>query len=216
MRVFCVFFILGKLGYGEVFSSFDERRPAYFFQPSKVPSRGNSLMSCCSNFFDDWHWDACSCLWQLTGDLLVMVPSIQVACLLAHCVLIGSLAELLFSFCMQNVLAFFADGWCYQWQGDIINGYCLGFKSPLQYLTLSWCSAKNKVIQWLTILVVLDCIRFWLEPLAISISVGLGHIRLWREPSVISVLKKFSSPLAEHLWEIPFEIFHHCGTSLFK
>jgi hypothetical protein len=34
-----------------------------------------------------------------------MVPSIQVAGLLAYCVLIGSLAELLFSFCMQNVLA---------------------------------------------------------------------------------------------------------------
>jgi hypothetical protein len=32
----CVF-ALGKLGYGEVFSSFDERRPAYFIQPSKVP-----------------------------------------------------------------------------------------------------------------------------------------------------------------------------------
>ncbi len=38
----------GKLGYGEVFSSFDERRPAKFFQPSRVPSRGDSLMSCCS------------------------------------------------------------------------------------------------------------------------------------------------------------------------
>jgi hypothetical protein len=35
-----------------------------------------------------------------------MVPSIQVAHLLAYCVLIGSLAELLFSFCMWNVLAF--------------------------------------------------------------------------------------------------------------
>jgi hypothetical protein len=35
-----------------------------------------------------------------------MVPSIQVAHLLAHCVLIGSLAELLFSFCMPSVLAF--------------------------------------------------------------------------------------------------------------
>jgi hypothetical protein len=35
-----------------------------------------------------------------------MVSSIQVACLLAHCVLIGSLAELLFSFCMWSVLAF--------------------------------------------------------------------------------------------------------------
>jgi hypothetical protein len=35
-----------------------------------------------------------------------MVPSIQVARLVAYCVLIGSLAELLFSFCMQSVLAF--------------------------------------------------------------------------------------------------------------
>jgi hypothetical protein len=35
-----------------------------------------------------------------------MVSSIQVARLLAHCVLISSLAELLFSFCMQSVLAF--------------------------------------------------------------------------------------------------------------
>ncbi len=38
-------FALGKLGYGEVFSSFDERRPAKFFQPSKMLSRSNSLMS---------------------------------------------------------------------------------------------------------------------------------------------------------------------------
>ncbi len=35
-----------------------------------------------------------------------MVSSIQVARLLAHCVLIDSLAELLFSFCMRSVLAF--------------------------------------------------------------------------------------------------------------
>jgi hypothetical protein len=36
-----------------------------------------------------------------------MVSSIQVAQLLAHCVLIGSLAKLSFSFvCMQSVLAF--------------------------------------------------------------------------------------------------------------
>jgi hypothetical protein len=35
-----------------------------------------------------------------------MVPSIQVARLLAYCVLVGSLAELLFSFHMQSVLAF--------------------------------------------------------------------------------------------------------------
>jgi hypothetical protein len=35
-----------------------------------------------------------------------MVLSIQVARLLAQCVLVGSLAELLFSFCMWSMLAF--------------------------------------------------------------------------------------------------------------
>ncbi len=35
-----------------------------------------------------------------------MALSIQVARLLAHCVLVGSLAELLFSFRMQSMLAF--------------------------------------------------------------------------------------------------------------
>jgi hypothetical protein len=35
-----------------------------------------------------------------------MMPSIQVAHLLAHCVLINSLAELSFGFCMWNALAF--------------------------------------------------------------------------------------------------------------
>ncbi len=153
-------------------------------------------MSRCSNVFDKRHWDACICLWQLTGDLLFLVSSIQVAYLLAHCVLIGSLAELLFSFCMHSVLVFFADGWCYHWQGVVINGYRLGFESLLQYLTLSWFSTKNEVVQWLTILVVLNRTKFWLEPLAISFSVGLNHIRLWREPSAISILKKISSPLA--------------------
>jgi hypothetical protein len=37
---------------------------------------------------------------------LSLVSSIGVARLLASCVLIGSLAKLLFSFCMQSVLAF--------------------------------------------------------------------------------------------------------------
>jgi hypothetical protein len=35
-----------------------------------------------------------------------MVLSIQFARLLAHCVLVGFLAELLFSFCMRSILAF--------------------------------------------------------------------------------------------------------------
>jgi hypothetical protein len=75
-----------------------------------------------------------------------MVSSIQVAQLLVHCVLIGSLAELLFSFCMRNVLAFLKIV-------DAITGkvmssmvILLALKSPLRYLTLSWFSTKNKVM----------------------------------------------------------------------
>ncbi len=120
----------------------DERKLAQFFQPSKVPSRGDSLMSCCSNFFDDRHWDAFICLWQLTGDLLFMVPSIRVARLLEYCVLISSLAELLFSFCMRNVLAFLQ-------MVDAITGkvissmvIVLAFKVHCN----SWCSTKNEVM----------------------------------------------------------------------
>ncbi len=47
-------------------------------------------------------------IWQLTGDLLFLslVSSVRVACLLAFCVLIGSLAILSFSFCLWSVLAF--------------------------------------------------------------------------------------------------------------
>ncbi len=148
MRVSCVFLPLGKLGYGEVFSSFVEGRPAYFFQSPKVPSKSDSLMKGCSNFFEDWHLDDCICLWQLTRDLLFLslVSSIRVARLLAHCVLLSSLAKLSFSFPVWSVLAFFADGWCYRWQGDVINGYCLGFKSPLWYLFISWFCTKNKVM----------------------------------------------------------------------
>ncbi len=146
MRVFCVFLALVKLSYGEVFSSFVEKVTGLVFQSFKIPSTGYSLMSCCSNFFGNQHWDACICLWQLTGDLLFMVPSIQVACWLAHCVLIGSLAELLFSFSHAECAGIFSDGWCYYWQVDIINGYRLGFKSPLWYLTFSWFSTKNEVM----------------------------------------------------------------------
>jgi hypothetical protein len=41
---------------------------------------------------------------------LEMVPSIWVARLLVHCVLSGSITELLFSFCMRSVLAFLQIG----------------------------------------------------------------------------------------------------------
>jgi hypothetical protein len=91
------------------------------FQSSKVLSKGNSLMRCCINFFDNRHWDSCICLWQSTGDLLFMVSSIRVACLLAYCVLIGSLAELYLAFacgvcwhfCRWLMLSL--ARWCHQW-----------------------------------------------------------------------------------------------------
>jgi hypothetical protein len=64
-----------------------------------------------------------------------MVSSIQVPRLLAHCVLIGSLAELLFSFFMQIVLAFLqmVDAITSKVMSSMV--IVLAFKSPLQYLT---------------------------------------------------------------------------------
>jgi hypothetical protein len=88
----------------------------------KCRPEGRLINECCSNFFDDRHWDACICLWQMTGDLLFfLVPSIRIAHLLAYSVLIRSLAELYLAFCMGNVLAFAVGlklslaGWYHQW-----------------------------------------------------------------------------------------------------
>jgi hypothetical protein len=49
--------------------------------------------------------------------------------------------------------------WSHQW-------LLFGFKVPLQYLTLSWINTKNEVMLQLTILVVLNRIKFWIEPFA--------------------------------------------------
>ncbi len=90
---------------------------------------------------------------------LSLVSSVQVARF--ACVLNGSLAKLSSSFCMQSVLAprrwlmLSLARWSHQWLS-------FGFKGPLQYLTLSWCSTKNEVMLRLTILVVLNRIRFWI------------------------------------------------------
>ncbi len=127
---------------------------------------------------------------------LSLVSSIQVAHL--ACVLIGSLAKLLSSFCKRSVLAtcrwlmLSLARWSHQW-------LLFGFKSPLRYLTLSWFRTKNEVMLRLTILFVLNRIRFWIEPFAFgvchtwscqvlnetfcyqSLSV-LGCFRFWIEP----------------------------------
>jgi hypothetical protein len=77
-----------------------------------------------------------------------MVSSIQVARLLAHCLLIGSLAELLFSFYMRSVLEFMQTGDAITVTGKVMSSMVivLAFKSKLRYLTLSWFSIKNKVM----------------------------------------------------------------------
>jgi hypothetical protein len=89
--------------------------------------------------------------------------SVQVARL--ACVLIGSLAKLSSSFCKRSLLAsrswlmLSLARWSHQWLS-------FGFKVPLWYLTLSWFSTKHEAMLQLTILVVLDCIMFWIEPFA--------------------------------------------------
>ena len=94
---------------------------------------------------------------------LSLVSSIQVVRL--ACVLIGSLAKLLSSFCKHSVLVphrwlmLPLARWSHQWLS-------FGFKSPLWYLTLSWFSTKNEVMLQLIILVVLNRIRFWIEHFA--------------------------------------------------
>jgi hypothetical protein len=127
---------------------------------------------------------------------LPLLSSIQVAHL--ACVLTGSLAKLLSSFCKWSVLALCRwlmlslTRWSHQWLS-------FGFKSPLWYLTLSWFSTKNDVMLRLTILFVLNCIRFWIEPFAFRVCptrprqilnrtfhyqslVILNCIRSWIEP----------------------------------
>ncbi len=121
-------FALGKLGCGEVFSSLIKGDRLSFSCHLKCRHEATHYWVACSNFFDSRHQDACIYLWQLTGDLLFyMVPSIQVAHLLVYCVLISSLAELYLAFAW-GMCWHVADGWSYHWQGDIINGYGLGFK----------------------------------------------------------------------------------------
>ncbi len=94
---------------------------------------------------------------------LFLVSSVQVA-RLAYA-LIGSLAKLSSSFCKWSVLALCRwvmlslARWSHQWLS-------FGFKGPFRYLTLSWFSIKNEVMLQLTILVVLYCIRFSIEPFA--------------------------------------------------
>ncbi len=92
-----------------------------------------------------------------------LVSSVQIAHL--ACVLIGSLAKQSYSFCKWSVLApcrwlmLSLARWSHQW-------LVFGFKGLLGYLTLSWFSTKNEVMLWLTILVELNRIRFWIEPFA--------------------------------------------------
>ncbi len=96
--------------------------------------------------------------------------------------------------------------WSHQW-------LLFGFEVPLPYLTLSWFITKNEVMLQLTILVVLNRIRFWIEPFAYRIChtqsrqvldrtfcyqslTVLNCIRSWVDHVLSEKCKKFSSPLA--------------------
>ncbi len=67
-----------------------------------------------------------------------MALSIRVALLLVHCVLVGSLAELLFS-CMRIMLAFLQ-------MVDAIMGKVISSMVIALDLTLSWFGTKNEVM----------------------------------------------------------------------
>ncbi len=164
----CVSMTLGKLGHGVLFIPFIKRRPAYFSSHLRCRWKATHIKwRSCSNFFDGLHLDACNCVWQLNNWLEIcfmsLVSSVQVAHL--ACVLIGSFAKLSSSCCKRSVLApcrwlmLSLARWSHQW-------LLFGFKGPLRYLTLPWFSTKNEVMLQLTILVVLNHIRFWIEPFA--------------------------------------------------
>ncbi len=65
-----------------------------FHSSPKVPSKSDSyLMRSCSNFVDDWHWDACNCPWQSTGDLLFCLCCVyRPSCTFSVCMRICDLA----------------------------------------------------------------------------------------------------------------------------
>ncbi len=166
---------------------------------------------------------------------LFFVSSIQVARL--ACVLIGSLAKLSSSFCKQSVLVpcrwlmLSLARWSHQWLP-------FGFKGSLRYLTLSWFSTMNEVMLQLTILVVFNRIRFWIEHFAYRVCrtqprTILNCIRFWIElllsescftqqhqvlsrSFTIRVVQEVQLPLSLLFWAIPFDVFHDCETSLFK
>ncbi len=107
MRVYCLFMALGKLGLGVVFSLYLKWDQLNFPVTQGAIKKRQYFMRSCSIFF--W-WLSLRCL-QLSlmigwrSVFLCLVFFVQLAHLLASCVLIGSLAKLLFSFSMRSVLA---------------------------------------------------------------------------------------------------------------
>ncbi len=100
--------------------------------------------------FDNW-LEICFC------------ASVQVARI--ACVLTGSLGKLSSSFGKWSVLEscrwlmLSLARWSHKWLS-------FGFKVLLRYLTLSWINTKNEVMLQLTIFVVLNHIRSWIEHFA--------------------------------------------------
>ncbi len=132
--------------------TFIESGPAYFSSHLRCHQKATHIKWwSCSNFFWRFAFRCLQLCWTIDWRLF-FVLSIQVT--LLACVLIGSLAQLKFSFCHQSLLALCRvlmlslAMWSHQ-------RLLVGFKSPSQYLThVWWCQEWGHAG-----LLSFDCIR---------------------------------------------------------
>ncbi len=127
---------------------------------------------------------------------LSLVSGVQIAHL--ACMLIGSLAKLSYSFWKQSVLV--PHRWLIISLARWSHQFIVWLQSPLWYLTLSWFSTKNKVMLRLTILVLLNRIRFWIEPFAYRICCTqpyqvLDRIFCYQSLTILNCIRFWIQPL---------------------
>ncbi len=168
----CVFFGTGKAWpwYGDA-PSFNWKETSFVFQSPNVPSKSDSnLTRSCSNFF--W-WLALRCLqlfftihWQ--SALAYLASGIRVARLVASNVLNGSLAKLLFSLSARSVLEPCSS--LMFLIGKVISSMVIVLLLKSSTIpNFHGFITKNEVILRLTVLSVLDYIRFWIVPFAVRV-----------------------------------------------
>jgi hypothetical protein len=100
---------------------------------------------------------------------LSLVSSVQVAHLLASCVLIGSLAKKLFSFIARTVLAFLQMVDAVLGKVILLMVIILAFKVHHDTKLFHGFSTKNEVMLLLFIPFILNHIGFWIKPFAIRV-----------------------------------------------